>query len=208
MHMNNKFIVGVIGTQNTGKSTFIKDILEKFNGTEMEFKTVGCDYRKKIEERGLQINRNGNLECQKIICDTLIEQLDIINGMGNGNYITDRSPIDAYAYSVYLMRHNPDSGVTQDALDEMLIKVCNSIVAYDKIIYIDLANCENVNVVDDKFRDTNLEYRTEIDSIFKETFALIGEDILKRRLCDSIMGSREERVEKFVDLFAERMVKA
>ena len=53
--------------------------------------------------------------------------------MGNGNYITDRSPIDAYAYSVYLMRHNPDSGVTQDALDEMLIKVCNSIVAYDKI---------------------------------------------------------------------------
>ena len=128
--------------------------------------------------------------------------------MGNGNYITDRSPIDAYAYSVYLMRHNPDSGVTQDALDEMLIKVCNSIVAYDKIIYIDLANCENVNVVDDKFRDTNLEYRTEIDSIFKETFALIGEDILKRRLCDSIMGSREERVEKFVDLFAERMVKA
>ena len=128
--------------------------------------------------------------------------------MGNGNYITDRSPIDAYAYSIYLMRHNPDSGVTQDALDEMLIKVCNSIVAYDKIIYIDLANCENVNVVDDKFRDTNLEYRTEIDSIFKETFALIGEDILKRRLCDSIMGSREERVEKFVDLFAERMVKA
>ena len=128
--------------------------------------------------------------------------------MGNGNYITDRSPIDAYAYSVYLMRHNPDSGVTQDALDEMLIKVCNSIVAYDKIIYIDLANCENVNVVDDKFRDTNLEYRTEIDSIFKETFALIGEDILKRRLCDPIMGSREERVEKFVDLFSERMVKA
>ena len=128
--------------------------------------------------------------------------------MGNGNYITDRSPIDAYAYSIYLMRHNPDSGVTQDALDEMLIKVCNSIVAYDKIIYIDLANCENVNVVDDKFRDTNLEYRTEIDSIFKETFALIGEDILKRRLCDSIMGSREERVEKFVDLFSERMVKA
>ena len=127
--------------------------------------------------------------------------------MGNGNYITDRSPIDAYAYSIYLMRHNPDSGVTQDALDEMLIKVCNSIVAYDKIIYIDLANCENVNVVDDKFRDTNLEYRTEIDSIFKETFALIGEDILKSRLCDSIMGSREERVEKFVDLFSERMVK-
>ena len=127
--------------------------------------------------------------------------------MGNGNYITDRSPIDAYAYSVYLMRHSPDSGVTQDALEEMLIKVCNSIVAYDKLIYIDLANCENVKVVDDQFRDTNLEYRTEIDSIFKETFAFIGQDILRDRLCDSIKGNRAERIEKFVNLFNERMVK-
>ena len=51
--MGRKLVIGVIGTQNTGKSTFIKDILEKFKRTEMEFKTVGCDYRKKIEERGL-----------------------------------------------------------------------------------------------------------------------------------------------------------
>ena len=61
-----KLVIGVIGTQNTGKSTFIKDILEKFKGTAMEFQTVGCDYRKKIEERGLKINREGNLESQKI----------------------------------------------------------------------------------------------------------------------------------------------
>lgn len=172
----------------------------------MDFHTVGCDYRKKIEEAGLQINRNGNLKCQQIICDTLIEQLDIIKSMPNGNYITDRSPIDAYAYSVYLMRHSPDSGVTQRDLDEMLIKVCKSITAYDKIIYIDLANCENVKVVDDQFRDTNLEYRTEIDSIFKETFALIGDDILHDRLCSSINGNRNERVEKFVELFKDNFV--
>ena len=83
--MDNKFIVGVIGTQNTGKSTFIKDIISKYQDTDSQFQTVGCDYRKKIEEAGLQINRNGNLRCQNIICDTLIEQLDIIKGMGDGN---------------------------------------------------------------------------------------------------------------------------
>lgn len=181
-------------------------MIGKFKGTPYEFKTVGCDYRRKIEEAGLQINRNGNLKCQQIICDTLIEQLDIIKGMGSGNYITDRSPIDAYAYSVYLMRHNPESGVTQLALDDMFKKVCDSILAYDKIIYIDLAKCENVKVTDDKFRDTNLEYRTEIDSIFKETFAYIGNDILDKRLCDSISGNRNERVEKFVELFKDILV--
>lgn len=87
--------------------------------------------------------------------------------MGNGNYITDRSPIDAFAYTTYLFRHNPELGITQSDLDDMLEKVKSSIAIYDKIIFIDLKNCDNVEVVDDKFRDTNLEYRMEIDSIFK-----------------------------------------
>ena len=204
--MDNKFIVGVIGTQNTGKSTFIKDIISKYQDTDSQFQTVGCDYRKKIEEAGLQINRNGNLRCQKIICDTLIEQLDIIKGMGDGNYITDRSPIDAYAYTVYLYRHNPELGIKKSDLDEMLDKVRESIKTYDKIIYIDVNNCDNVQVVDDRFRDTNLEYRNEVDSIFKETFNLLGEDVMKNRLVSEIMGSRESRVNMFVKLFGWRMV--
>ena len=204
--MDNKFIVGVIGTQNTGKSTFIKDIISKYQDTDSKFQTVGCDYRKKIEEAGLQINRNGNLRCQKIIFDTLIEQLDIIKGMGDGNYITDRSPIDAYAYTVYLYRHNPELGIKQSDLDEMLDKVRESIKTYDKIIYIDVNNCDNVQVVDDRFRDTNLEYRNEVDSIFKETFNLLGEDVMKNRLVSEIMGSRESRVNMFVKLFGWRMV--
>lgn len=61
--MKNKFVVGVIGTQNTGKSTFINDLISKFQHSHSQFITVGCDYRKKVEEAGLQINRNGNLAC-------------------------------------------------------------------------------------------------------------------------------------------------
>lgn len=208
--MDNKFIVGVIGTQNTGKSTFIKDIISTYQHTDSQFLTVGCDYRKKVEEAGLQINRNGNLQCQKIICDTLIEQLDIIKGMGDGNYITDRSPIDSYAYTVYLYRHQGNvpakDMILKEDLDEMLNKVRESIKAYDKIIYIDLDNCDNVQVVDDRFRDTNLEYRKEIDDIFKETFNLLGKDVIESRLVSSIMGSREARVNMFVKLFGWRMV--
>lgn len=191
-----KFVVGVIGTQNTGKSTFINDLIEKYNGTDNEFKTVGCDYRKKIEEAGLSINRKGNLEAQKIILDTLVEQVDIIRGMSEGNYVTDRTPIDAYVYTEYLFKHNPELGITQNDLDEMMAKVKQSMSGYDLIVFIDLDDCGNVEVVDDTFRDTNLEYRSEIDRLFKETLVkLRGEIFGKLDTC--INGSRMARLDLF-----------
>ena len=174
--------------------------MSTFKGTLNEFHTVGCDYRRKIEEAGLQINRNGNLQSQKIILDTLVEQLDIIQQMPDGNYITDRSPIDAYVYTVYLFRHNPELGITQADLDEMLAKVKKSIEGYDRIVYIDLDNCQNVEVVNDTFRDTNMEYRAEIDSLFKETFNQIGMENLESKLNSEIKGTRQMRVNQFLEM--------
>lgn len=200
--MDRKLVIGVIGTQNTGKSTFIKDILEKFKGTTMEFRTVGCDYRKKIEERGLKINREGNLESQKIIFDTLVEQLDIIDNMPDGCYLTDRSPIDAYVYTRYLKAHNPDLGITEDDLQNMFNKLCCEIGRYDKIVFLDLDKCGNVVVVDDKFRDTNLEYRQEIDWLFKDTLLklVLGGILPTSKVSDSIYGTRDERLSKFIGM--------
>ena len=134
--MNNKFIVGVMGTQNTGKSTFIQDILYEFSETSMQFRTVGCDYRKKIEEKGLRINRTGNLMSQRIIMDTLLEQLDIIGKMPDGNYITDRTPLDAYVYTIYLQRHRPELGITEQNLDGFLADVLGSLGKYDALIFL------------------------------------------------------------------------
>ena len=193
---NKKFVVGVIGTQNTGKSTFIRDLIVKYKGTENEFKTVGCDYRKKIEEAGLSINRKGNLEAQKIILDTLVEQVDIIRGMPSGNYVTDRTPIDAYVYTEYLFKHNPELGITQADLDAMMDKVRQSMSGYDLIVFIDLDDCGNVEVVDDTFRDTNLDYRSEIDMLFKETLVKLRSEVFGK-LDTCINGSRMARVDLF-----------
>lgn len=197
-------MVGVIGTQNTGKSTFIKDVLEKFKHTPMEFKTVGCDYRKKIEEKGLKINRNGNLESQKIIFDTLVEQLDIIDGMPDGCYLTDRTPLDAHVYTTYLWRHGL-ADIKHEDLNAMFDRLCAEIGRYDKIVFLDLDNCGNVEVVDDKFRDTNLEYRKEIDQIFKGLLDILEcNGVLRGKVERGIYGTREERVEKFIDLVGAR----
>ena len=204
--MDRKLIVGVIGTQNTGKSTFIRDILEKFKGTPMEFKTVGCDYRKKIEEKGLKINREGNLESQKIIFVTLVEQLDIIDKMPDGCYLTDRSPVDAYVYTRYLKSHNPGLGITEDDLQNMFNRLCCEIGRYDKIVFLDLDKCGNVVVVDDKVRDTNLEYRQEIDWLFKDTLLklVLGGILPTSKVSDAISGTRDERLSKFIELIGEQ----
>lgn len=205
MEEKKKFVVGVVGTQNTGKSTFIKNLIEKFKHTPMEFKMVGCDYRKKIEEKGLKINRNGNLESQKIIFDTLVEQLDIIDKMPDGYYITDRSPLDAYVYTCYLWEHGQLNGVKYDELNMMYDKLCAEMGRYDRVVYIDLDKCDNVEVVDDKFRDTNLEYRKEIDGLFKGVIeSLECNGVLRGKVERNIFGTREERVEKFIDLVGAR----
>lgn len=73
--MHQKFIIAVCGTQNTGKSTFVKDLIAYYenNMLVMPFKTNNVDYRQKIESAGLKINRDGNLESQKIIFDCLLD---------------------------------------------------------------------------------------------------------------------------------------
>lgn len=192
---NKKIVIGVIGTQNTGKTTFIKDVIEAFKGSHNEVKTVGCDYRRKIEEAGLKINREGNIEAQRIILNTLIEQLDIIESMPSGIYVTDRSPIDAFVYTLYLFRHKPELGITQKDMDEMLTAVKSSVARYDAIIYFPLDDCNDIEVVDDKFRDTNLAYRKQIDELFKETLRIIGHESLYGRLVTFIKGNRQERVQ-------------
>ena len=66
--MSKKFLVTVIGSQNTGKTTFINDIIAKYadNPIYEPFITDKCDYRKVIEEMNLSINREGNIESQKV----------------------------------------------------------------------------------------------------------------------------------------------
>lgn len=207
---NGKFTLGVVGAQNTGKTTFIKDLIEytKNSRIYLPFTSVGCDYRKKIEEAGLQINQNGNIRCQNIILDTLIEQLDIIKGMGDGNYVTDRSPIDNFVYSTWLSEHRPESAITSIDLAEIYKKMKDSIKEYDAIVFLDVDNCRDIEIVDDHFRDTDPKFRAEVDKIFKDTFVRLGSECLGDKLNCLIKGTREQRVEQFLNWYDKYIIKS
>lgn len=63
--------LAVIGPQNTGKSTFIKDFIKAFPN----YKTPQKTYRDVISKRKLSINQKSTEKNQKIIRDFLYKQI-------------------------------------------------------------------------------------------------------------------------------------
>jgi nicotinamide riboside kinase len=201
---NNKFLCAVIGSQNTGKSTFIKDIISKYNNNEIyeSFVTDECDYRKVIEEKHLSINREGNLESQRVIFDCLSQQvIDAIRNPDYKNVIFDRSPIDAYVYTKYL---NDKGKVDDRSIEIMTYEMIKFSSMYDTIIYIPLDKCEDVKVVDDKFRDTDLEYRSYVDKLFNNAISLLDDSTMDNVI--EIYGTREERLRMFYEHCNQRFI--
>lgn len=201
--MAKKFIVAVVGTANTGKTTFKNDLIRSFSSDpEFDpFTTNEVDYREKILKEGLKINREGNLRSQKIIFDCLADSLvQAVKDPSVTNFISDRSVIDAYVYTEYLKEHNPDSGITEKDLAAMRSSMIAFSKMYDRIIYFPLSECSDIKVVDDKFRDTDYWFRLQIDRIFNSTLTLL-ECIGACHSVRDITGSRKERVSKFRERF-------
>jgi ribA/ribD-fused uncharacterized protein len=80
---------------------------------------------------------------------------------------------------------------------DQLEKVRASVGVYDRLVYLDLDNCGGVEVVADEFRDTDLDYRKEIDQLFKYALAQLGPEFVAEKVNANIKGSRVERVDQF-----------
>ena len=186
-------LISVIGTQCIGKSTFIKDFIAKYPN----YITPEIDYRKIILDRNLQLNREGNYRSQKILFDFILEQTITCAEDHKQDYILDRSIIDALVYSYWLYNYKENSGFTLENISEMKETVLKCNHLYDALIYIPLSGNEHVNIENDKFRDTNEQYRIDIDNIFKYIIGLI--EIHNKAKVISIYGTREERLNRIND---------
>jgi hypothetical protein len=196
--MDRKIIVGVLGTQNTGKTTFINDVVKASKQNGVKWNIFGKDYRKLIEEQGLKINRNGTEESQQIIHNVLVQNIvDAVNSDNDSGLIMDRTPIDSYVYTSYL-KYNGGVSINSETIDKMWYQCQKFCRLYDYLIYIPLSKCDNVKVVDDKFRDTNLEYRKKIDETMCSVYSYMRDTYATDKVhFIEIYGSREERVDRF-----------
>ena len=188
-------ILSVIGTQCVGKSTFINDFVKKYP----EFKTPEIDYRSLILKKNLQINRNGNYRSQKAILDFLITQMLSLS-KDNNNYIIDRSVIDSVAYSTWLNLNKPykSTYLGKAKLFKLQEKAKEFLNLYDYFIYIPLSLNNHVQIENDMFRDTDSQYRIDIDKIFNDLLShynLINSDKLIK-----IYGSPEQRIQQISNI--------
>jgi predicted ATPase len=80
------------------------------------------------------------------------------------NVIFDRCVLDNLAYSSWL--HLKDK-VSEKFLDESRILTRETLRLLDVILFLPITNSSPVTIVNDSLRDTNPQYREEVDNIFK-----------------------------------------
>lgn len=182
--------IAFVGTANTGKTTFINDIIKEFP----IFHKSKFTYRDAIKNSGIQsnINRKTCIESQLIIFNALCDE--VINA--DDNTLLDRCVIDALAYTIWPNKYSKDeTDITNRMIDIMMGTTKKMIDLYDLIVYIPID--VDIEVISDNFRDTDLTYRKQIDDIFNEIlfnedlFDIFGYKVI------TITGSREDRVDQF-----------
>jgi hypothetical protein len=150
--------IAVVGTQCIGKSTYIKDFLQKWS----MYKTPSTCYRNLIKEKNIEINKLGSEETQKIILDFLVDQA--MSYSKDENIIFDRCVLDNLAYSSWLYLNDK---VSEKFLDQSRILARETLKLFDIIFFLPITKISPVEIVEDGIRDTDPVYREEIDNIFK-----------------------------------------
>jgi dephospho-CoA kinase len=148
--------LAVIGPQNTGKTTFIKDFVKAFP----HYKTPKETYRDVVEKGGLKINQQTGEKSQLAIRNFVFNQIKTFQGE---NVIFDRSLLDVYIYS--LAGHMLDN-IRKSFVDETKKIMHLSLAHIDRLILIPTA--VGVELVSDQLRDTDKLYVDHINKLFIE----------------------------------------
>lgn len=148
----------VSGTQCIGKTTYIKDFLNKWKNYTTPEKT----YRDVVRERNIPLNKIGSEESQQVILDFLVDQA--MSCSKSDNVIFDRCVLDNLAYSSWL---NLNGKVSDKFLDQSRILVRETLKMFDIIFFLPITKVAPVQLVSDGLRDVDPVYREEIDNIFK-----------------------------------------
>lgn len=189
--------IAVSGTQNTGKSTYIKDFLAKWN----MYESPESSYRNILKEKKLNHSKNSCEETQKIILDSLVDQA--IETSKKDFVILDRCVLDNLAYSSWL---HINEKVSEKFLDESRILVRETLKLFDIILFFPLTKFSPIKIENNNNRETDPAYQEEIDIIFKafqESYHRGDGRVFPKG--DSppiieIFGNREERI-KLTELY-------
>lgn len=186
--------IGISGTQNIGKSTVIKDFLQRWPMYEKPEKS----YRDILTEKGLPCNQKTTPETQTIIMNHMCDQVMFAKRLDN--IITDRTPYDALAYSMWANAKGVE-GFTDEYIQTQISLAREASSFYDIIFHIPIVDGYDVKIEEGNLRDTDPNYRIEMDNIFSAIFSTYFKQegpFFKWGDCPAVIelfGSPEERME-------------
>ena len=168
--------IGISGAQGVGKTTVLNALQ-----TEFPDYTLCDEVTRWVLGLGIEINEKGGTAAQLLITSKHEYNLHMYK-----DFITDRTILDAYVYSIWLKNQG---NLSQDILDFIYFKYTSIIKQYDAIFYIE----PEFDITDDGVRSTSVSFRDEIAGLFKQ---VIEQDKLK---VVKISGTVEERVQQIKD---------
>ncbi len=184
----------ITGTSCVGKTTFINDFLKQWP----MYKAPKRSYRQAAKATDIKLNRDGDIEGQRAIQKILYDQIEETK---NEKYVIyDRGPLDNLVYSIWL--NAKGKGNVDDLyIEQAIVKAKKISSVYDIIFFIPVLKEYPVEVVPDEQRDTNPEFRTEVDNLFKgiiETYHKGKDTFFPKDDCPAIIeifGTPEQRIE-------------
>ena len=171
--------IGFTGTQSVGKTSLVKALQDSGKFPNYNFITERSKY---LNELGIPLNTDSTLKGQVIFlaerCAELICE----------NIVTDRTVLDVMAFTLSSKTMNyPDK--------ERFVDLAKRVLGdYDYIFYI---SPEGIPVEDNGVRETDEEYRNEIDSAIKFLSNQYG-GLIKN--FNTISGTTDERISQIVNI--------
>lgn len=152
--------IAISGTANTGKSTLIQSFLHTWTN----YITPDRTYRDVIKEGNLDHSSNTTTDTQTVILDSFLDQQQ---KRVTDNIVYDRCTLDALAYTIWCFEKGLE-GFDSEYVQKQIAIVKESMRSLDLIFLCKFD--EKQAVIDDGFRDTDIEYIKEIDNIFESLY--------------------------------------
>jgi hypothetical protein len=191
--------IAIVGTACQGKTTLIKDMMERWPQLTTPEKT----YRDIVKEKKLPINQQATQESQETILNFLIDQ--VMENCGRKKIVFDRCPLDNLIYTLWLNIKFPER-VNDEFVKKTIALTKQSMKFLDAIFFIPLTRVHKVPLVADELRNIDPAFIEEIDNLFKvviDTQKISAGTYFPLEDCPpviEIFGERQQRI-KMLELY-------